>query len=229
MGRAVSTSPAGEGAEASAAGEDGRGAGSAAPAAALSPVARFAMSCPAGPVDGHSLPEVVPAAVAPPSPAAAAAFSPCGRYRWWLQRCWEPGRPPLLFVGLNPSRADGRCDDPTLRRLLGYARAWGFGSLEVLNLFALVAPRPALLRRALDPVGACNDAWIRRRLRLRPEAAVWIGWGNQGRWRGRDREVLALIACGGRSPLALATTAAGMPRHPLYCPASLTLRGYGAS
>ena len=217
------------GAETSTPGEDGRGAGSAAPAAAFSPVARFAMSCPAGPVDGHSLPEVAPAVVAPPAPAAAAAFSPCGRYRWWLQRCWEPARPPLLFVGLNPSRADGRCDDPTLRRLLGYARAWGFGSLEVLNLFALVAPRPALLRRALDPVGGRNDAWIRRRLLRWPEAAVWIGWGNQGCWRGRDREVLALITCGGRSPLALATTATGMPRHPLYCPASLTLRGYGAS
>jgi hypothetical protein len=203
------------------------------------------MSCLAGPIDGHSLPEVGPAAgpglepaqvaaAAPsvdPVPALdrAAVFSACGRYRWWLQRCWDPGRPPLLFVGLNPSRADGRRDDPTLRRLLGYARGWGFGSLEVLNLFALVAPSPALLRRAADPVGSGNDAWIRRRLRLRPEAAVWIGWGNQGRWRDRDRQVLALLARGGRRPLALATTAAGMPRHPLYCPASLTLRGYGPS
>lgn len=168
---------------------------------------------------------------ADPTPAAdrAAAFSACGRYRWWLQRRWDPDRPPLLFVGLNPSRADGQRDDPTLRRLLGYARSWGFGSLEVLNLFALVAPVPALLHQAGDPVGWGNDGWIRRRLRLMPEATVWIGWGNQGRWRDRDRQVLALLAACGRRPLALATTATGMPRHPLYCPASLRLRGYGRS
>ena len=86
--------------------------------------------------------------------AAAAQFSPCGRYRWWLQRCWDPQRPPLLFIGLNPSRADAQRDDPTLRRLLGFARAWGYGGLEVLNLFARISASPAALRRCADPVGA---------------------------------------------------------------------------
>ena len=185
------------------------------------PVARFAMSSLGGPVDGHSLPEV--------PPAGAAAFSRCGRYRWWLRRCWDPARPPLLFVGLNPSRADGHRADPTLRRLLSYAAAWGFGSLEVLNLFALVATDPALLRRSADPVGRRNDAWIRRALRRRPQAPVWIGWGNQGRWWGRDQELLALLERLGRGPLALDRTAAGLPRHPLYCPARLTLRSFAAS
>lgn len=180
------------------------------------------MFCPAGPVRGHSLPEV--AARAP-----LAVFSPCGCYRWWLRRSWQPAAPALLFIGLNPSRADARHDDPTLRRLLGYARAWGFGSLEVLNLFARVACTPQLLRRAADPVGLRNDAWIRHRLGCRPEAVVWIGWGNLGSWRQRDRQVLRLLAARGREPRALSLTAAGMPRHPLYCPATLTLRSFEPS
>lgn len=163
------------------------------------------------------------------TPYAAAHFSACGRYRWWLGRCWDAALPPLLFVGLNPSRADGDRDDPTLRRLQAYGRAWGFGSLEVLNLFARVATTPAQLRRAADPVGAANDGWIRRTLRQRPEAVVWVGWGNQGGWQGRDRQLLALLAAGGRSPFALARTAAGRPRHPLYSPAGLTLRSFAAS
>ena len=109
------------------------------------------------PVRGHSLPEVSP----PPAPtAAAAAFSPCGRYRWWLQRTWQPGLPTLVFVGLNPSRADGQRDDPTLRRLQAYGRRWGCGRLEVLNLFGLVAPVPAALRRSSDPVGTENLSLI---------------------------------------------------------------------
>ncbi len=76
-----------------------------------------------------------------------AAFSPCGQYRRWLKRLWQPAAPRLIFIGLNPSRADGQRDDPTLRRLVGFAQRWGYGSLEVLNLFARISPSPPVLRR----------------------------------------------------------------------------------
>jgi hypothetical protein len=153
---------------------------------------------------------------------AAAAFSTCGHYRWWLERLWEPQRPRLLFIGLNPSRADGRRDDATLRRLVGFARGWGYGALEVLNLFGRISPSPAVLRRAADPVGAATDAWIAQRMAAQPQAALWLGWGNQGSWRGRDRQVLALLQGLGASQrhgFCLGCTAAGQPRHPLYLPA----------
>ena len=156
--------------------------------------------------------------------AAVAVFSPCGRYRWWLERRWDPQRPALLFIGLNPSRADSERDDPTLRRLQGFARAWGYGGLEVLNLFARISATPVALRRCADPVGAENDRWLDQRLRALPaEAAVWLGWGNGGVWRARDQQVLALIGrvlppVGGTPLLALGLTAGGQPRHPLYAP-----------
>ncbi len=160
-----------------------------------------------------------------------AAFSACGQYRWWLERVWEPAAPRLIFIGLNPSRADGRRDDATLRRLLGFGRRWGYGSLEVLNLFSRISPSPALLRRAADPVGAETDAWICARLLAHPQAPVWLGWGNQGVWRGRHRALLALLAQGGCPPggaghperpsYVLGLTACGQPRHPLYVPADV--------
>ena len=100
--------------------------------------------------------------------SGSAAFSPCGHYRWWLERVWQPAAPRLLFIGLNPSRADGQRDDPTLRRLVGFGRRWGFGSLEVLNLLALISPSPAVLRRATDPVGAEADFWLQHRLAAQP-------------------------------------------------------------
>lgn len=169
--------------------------------------------------------------------AAAAALSPCGHYRWWLSRSWQPEAPALLFIGLNPSRADAARDDPTLRRLQGFARQWGYGSLLVLNLFARISASPALLRRVDDPVGAENDATLQQALRgeLIPAgtlsdgpAAVWLGWGNQGGLRGRDCAVLALLhqllSRGTSGPLpellCLGLTAAGQPRHPLYVQAS---------
>jgi hypothetical protein len=157
--------------------------------------------------------------------AGQARFSPCGRYRWWLERIWDPAAPRLLFLGLNPSRADAVRDDATLRRLRGFGRSWGYGALEVLNLHARISPSPRLLRRADDPVGAENDAWILSRLRLAP-ATVWLGWGNAGAWGGRDRQVLALLQGQGVVPQVLGVTASGQPRHPLYARARLTLRPF---
>ena len=151
-----------------------------------------------------------------------ASMSPCGQYRWWLERLWQPAAPRLLFIGLNPSRADGQRDDPTLRRLVGFAQRWGYGSLEVLNLFARISPSPAVLRRAADPVGAEADAWIGQRLAAQPQTPVWLGWGNQGAWRGRDQAVLALVQ--GRDLRALGLTASGQPRHPLYVAGTVALQ-----
>lgn len=163
----------------------------------------------------------------PPQPSGGrAAFSACGHYRWWLRRRWDRARPRLLFIGLNPSAADGRRDDPTLRRLLGFARSGGFGSLEVVNLFARISASPAVLRRYTDPEGPANDRWIRRRLASLVAAPVGgviaLGWGNGGAWRGRERQLLALLDQ--EAPqlprLCLGLTASGQPRHPLYLPAA---------
>jgi len=161
-----------------------------------------------------------------------AAFSPCRRYRWWLERQWDPGRPRLIFIGLNPSRADDQRDDPTLRRLVGFARSWGFGALEVLNLFARITASPALLRRSEDPVGVATDGWIQWRLlalRAQRRPVVWLGWGNHGSWRGRDREVLALLQISRPTLACLGSTLAGQPRHPLYCAATQPLLPLAAS
>ncbi|MFM2122941.1 MAG: hypothetical protein RLZZ589_1378, partial [Cyanobacteriota bacterium] len=94
----------------------------------------------------------------------------------------------------------------------------------VINLFSRISASPAVLRRSREPVGGANDAWMRARVAsLRPGDAIWLGWGNGGGWRDRDREVLELLqgALPAETPLlALALTAAGQPRHPLYAPAA---------
>ena len=150
-----------------------------------------------------------------------AAFSADRRYRWWLQRRWNAEQPCLLFIGLNPSRANAERDDPTLRRLIGFARAWGYGGLEVVNLFARCSASPAVLRRSRDPVGAENDQWLQRSVAA--AEALWLGWGNGGSWHQRDQQVLALLSAAlppGVPLLTVGLTASGQPRHPLYAPAA---------
>ena len=79
-----------------------------------------------------------------------ANISDCGRYRYNLTRMWDSQLPRVLFVMLNPSTADAYQDDPTIRKCIGFAKRWGCGSIEVVNLFAWRATDPRDLKVARD-------------------------------------------------------------------------------
>lgn len=68
-----------------------------------------------------------------------------GPYRFTARRTWGPGR-TVLLCGLNPSKADGKQDDPTMLRMIGFAYRWGFGSLVVCNLFPFITSHPKKMR-----------------------------------------------------------------------------------
>lgn len=110
---------------------------------------------------------------------------------------------------LNPSTADGTQDDPTLRRCLGFARDWGYGSLTVANLYAYRATDPAELKQVADPVGPECDYYLQR---CAEEASlVMAAWGMHAQ-PGRVAQVRSIL---GPGVMALAWTKAGQPRHPL--------------
>lgn len=166
-----------------------------------------------------------------------AVFSPCGTYRYLLTR--ELGGPrTVLFVMLNPSTADASADDPTLRRCIGFARAWGFGRVEVVNLFAYRATKPAdmlaRLKAGEDVVGPENDQHIVHAVE-RAERVV-LGWGaNAARPQLRARatyvaEILVRGSYETEPPLCLRVTKEGCPEHPLMIPGAVTPVPYpGAS
>ena len=142
---------------------------------------------------------------------ATAEFSLCHRYRFALWRRWDSG-PQVLFVMLNPSTADETTDDPTIRRCIGFARAWGFGSLAVGNLFAFRTPKPGVLRTCVEPIGVGNDDWL---LRLQADSALTVAaWGNHGDFLDRSNSVRSILP----DPHVLRLTKRGEPQHPLYVP-----------
>ena len=147
----------------------------------------------------------------------SAGFSRCGRYRYWLRRIWDPALTHCVFIGLNPSTADAREDDPTLRRCLSFARDWGYGSLLLVNLFSFRATDPRALKMASDPIGPRTDLWLRRA--AAETDTVIAAWGNDGLLFGRGVRVQQRLP----SLYCLDVTALGMPRHPLYCPKRVTL------
>lgn len=145
---------------------------------------------------------------------SGASFDRSGRYRYALWRQWDQSLPEVAFIMLNPNRADATRDDPTIRRCIGFARDWGFGTLRVVNLFALCARAPAALGRVDDPIGPRNDDYVRRWTR-RADAVV-AAWGIHGDLLERGRHVLRSLRRRGIAPMCLGRTKAGHPRHPLY-------------
>jgi len=145
---------------------------------------------------------------------ATATFDPTRVYRFRLTRTWDAGLPRVNFLMLNPSTADAHVLDPTVRRCVGFARTWGFGTLVVTNIFAFRATDPAVLALPDDPVGPGNDRAI-------TDAAVSadrvvVAWGTRGSQLARGEQVAGLLDDHGVAAVALRATRDGYPAHPLY-------------
>ena len=152
----------------------------------------------------------------------SAVLSPCGRYRYLLERCWDLNGTTATWVMLNPSTADADVDDPTIRRVVGFSKAWGFGRARVVNVYGLRATDPAELVRArkagLDPVGPRNDEYVAEAIE---DATIVVAWGGHT-IRRRRPDLERLLSWRGLH--CLGVTQDGSPKHPLYVPAKTTAR-----
>jgi hypothetical protein len=147
-------------------------------------------------------------------------------YRWSLWRRWADG-PVICWIGLNPSTADAKRDDPTTRRWTQFTRAWGYAGFVAVNLYPLRASQPRRLYRWVD------GARIRERSDLRADleenlravtreakaaARVIACWGAKsydGNW---TEQVIAAIQSGEPPHPAiwcLGRTASREPVHPM--------------
>lgn len=133
------------------------------------------------------------------------------KYRYILGRRWGPGD-PIVWVMLNPSTATGTCDDPTIRRVIGFTGSWGYKAFFVVNLFAFRSPDPVEMMVEPDPVGPQNDRYIKAAVSGAP--LIVVAWGGK-RFPKRIKEVAEGPLAG--MPLhCLGTTKLGQPKHPLY-------------
>lgn len=155
-----------------------------------------------------------------PSYNGAATFDVTHTYRYSLKRWWSVDFPQITFIMLNPSRADELHNDPTIRRCIDFAYVWGFGSLEVVNLFAYCTSNPTELLRVNDPIGKDNDHFLIQAV-ANAHFTV-IAWGTQGTLLDRNRHVLDLLAQT-ENLYCLGHTKEGHPRHPLYLKKYTTL------
>lgn len=150
----------------------------------------------------------------PPSEAGPAVFSEDRRYRYTLTRLWDPEGKRVAFIGLNPSTADERQLDPTLRRCLRFAYDWGYGRFEMVNLFAFRATDPLAMKAAPEPIGPDNNEHIK--LVCGRADLVVACWGVHGAFKRRDRAVKAMLEEHDVNLHFLKLSKDGHPWHPLY-------------
>jgi hypothetical protein len=146
-----------------------------------------------------------------------ALISPDGQYRYWLMRQWDSRYPCLGFLMLNPSTADAKVDDPTIRKCIGFANQNGYGSIRVVNLFAYRTPSPQLLARAGMPIGIDNDLHIKEQAAMCEKVvAAWGASFDTGRASYMTERVKNVVTLLKDTQLyCLRTTKSGMPWHPL--------------
>ena len=109
----------------------------------------------------------------------------------------------------------------------------------MINLFGLISKSPIQLSKSNNPIGINNDLIILKSLEFwgdNSNCDLWLGWGDKGQLKGRDRKVLKLIKKFSnlksnennysKRVLSLGLSKKGNPRHPLYMPNQSFLRKF---
>lgn len=148
---------------------------------------------------------------------SGAVFTDDRSHRLYLWRRWKKEGDWVMFIGLNPSTANERLNDPTVRRCIGFAQKWGYSGIFMCNAYTLVSTNPQKLNIEA-PIAIGTD--LAMRMIRRRCAEVIVAWGNLitlvRNWEGRVNQIKNDL-----SPLhCLGVTKLGHPRHPLYLPYS---------
>jgi hypothetical protein len=157
----------------------------------------------------------------------SAILSPCGRYRYRLERAVAMDGPVYAFFGVNPSTADATLDDATVRKWIGFTKRWGGSRFIVGNVWPLRSTDVRALASAtrwLD-IGRENQRHI---LAMAAEADVLIPcWGDRKKMpRSMHNELddlLSLLRGTGKPVKTFGLTGSGDPKHPLMLGYDTTL------
>lgn len=148
---------------------------------------------------------------------SAAVISPDDMYRYELVRIWDASLPLLSVVMVNPSTADHTKNDPTIVKVMEFARRLGYGGVIVVNLFAFRATDVNELKLAADPVGPLNRVYIECAM-LRTRTTL-VAWGSSAKLpkelRLKYLTVLEIAWLMKRPLYCLTTCQDGHPKHPV--------------
>jgi hypothetical protein len=139
-----------------------------------------------------------------------AIFSEDRKYRYALWRIWDKEKPLVMFIGLNPSRANEDTPDNTVTKVGKVSKNNGYGGFYMMNIFSLVSPYPNDLKTCENPV-MDNDKYLIEISAICKD--VVFCWGGVKEAIDRSEYVKKLFP----KALCFKITKYGFPWHPLYC------------
>lgn len=147
----------------------------------------------------------------------SAIISPCGIYRYRLERKIQNSGPVFGFFGVNGSTATATEDDHTIRKWKGFTRVYGGSRFIVGNAFAFRATDVGMLADASDPVGPENLVHLAQIIH---DVDVLVPcWGSRyklpSQLRSHLDDLLNLLISSGKPVKTFGLTKSGDPKHPL--------------
>ena len=153
--------------------------------------------------------------------SGSAILSQCETWRYRLERTLNSSSGPVAaIIGVNPSTADAKVDDQTIRKDIGFGRRLGWSRIIKGNLFAYRATDVRKLKDVVDPIGPDNDMHLEQIFR---DADVLIAaWGPKAklprRLQPRYLEIIRIADRVAKPLLCFGRSGDGMPRHTLMLP-----------
>lgn len=147
----------------------------------------------------------------------SAVISPCGLFRYRVDRYLSDAPLVFAYFGVNPSTADGVSEDQTTHKWNYFTGAYGGGRWIAGNPMALRSTDVKGLASAVDPVGPDNRQHL---VQIIAEADILVPcWGNRAKVPTRlhvhIEELKTMILTAGKTVAVFGLTKSGDPKHPL--------------
>ena len=144
-----------------------------------------------------------------------AVFSACRQKRYWLRRDLSDGAGRhVLWIMMNPSRADETCNDATTTMTSNVSRRHGYDVHGVVNLSAAIEADSTRLTAGDGAADVVNEQAIRRAVKWiqRNHGDIVVAWGASRHLRQREAAVVSLLRH--HNLLCHGQNADGSPRFP---------------
>lgn len=149
----------------------------------------------------------------------SAILSPCGLYRYRLERTVGMTGPVFAFFGINPSTADATEDDATVRKWIGFTKTWGGSRFIVGNVSPYRSTDVRQLANVTPWLHIERDNWVHLEAIVKAADVLVPCWGDRGKvprvmHNSIDRLRDWLLTTG-KPVKHLGLTKSGDPKHPL--------------
>ena len=128
--------------------------------------------------------------------------------RFLLTRSWSDGKKQnsCVFVMLNPSNADSKNDDPTVKKCIHYSNMFGHNKLSVINLFPQISTVPRL-----KDFSFCKKNHSIVKEVISKNEFIYLAWGFNFKIKKWLKRILE-----NKRVYALEMSKNNTPKHPLY-------------